>query len=82
MQAGQNLGRVLGFKSYLHRRRLPDNAGDKDNYSDMNSTCIGHLGRCDTDRIFSISVASPKVAKARTYSVAVADVFAEITLPM
>ncbi len=27
-------------------------------------------------------VASPKVAKARTYSVAVADVFTKITLPM
>ncbi len=31
-----------------------------------NSTCIGHLGRCDTDRIVSIYVATPKVVKAST----------------
>ncbi len=29
-----------------------------------NTTCIGHLGRCDTDRIVSIYVTMPKVAKA------------------
>ncbi len=27
-------------------------------------TCHGHLGKCDTDRIVSIYVAMPKVAKA------------------
>jgi hypothetical protein len=28
-------------------------------------TCLGHLGQHNRDRIISISVASPKVAKAR-----------------
>jgi hypothetical protein len=27
-------------------------------------TCHGHLGRCDTDRIISICIVSPKVTKA------------------
>jgi hypothetical protein len=27
-------------------------------------TCLGHHGRCDTDRIISIYVVPPKVAKA------------------
>jgi hypothetical protein len=34
-------------------------------------TCLGHLGRCDRDRIFSNSVALLKVAKASTKCVAV-----------
>jgi hypothetical protein len=29
-------------------------------------SCLGHLGRCDTDRIISIFVTPPKVAKAST----------------
>jgi len=29
-------------------------------------TCLGHLGQCNTDRIVSIYVAMPKVAKAST----------------
>jgi hypothetical protein len=44
--------------------------------------CLGHLGLHDTNRIVSILVMSPKVAKARTYFVAVANVFAKITSPM
>ncbi len=31
----------------------------------LHFTCLGHLGRCDTDRIW-ISVTPPKVAKAST----------------
>jgi hypothetical protein len=48
----------------------------------LDCTCLGHLGQCDTDRIVSIYVTLPKVAKARTYLGAVADVLAKITLPM
>jgi hypothetical protein len=29
-------------------------------------TCLAHLGQCDTDRIISIYVTPPKVAKAST----------------
>jgi hypothetical protein len=29
-------------------------------------TCLGHLEQCDTDRIVSINVTLPKVAKAST----------------
>ncbi len=32
----------------------------------LDSTCIGHLGWCDTDRIVSIYVMPPKVTKAST----------------
>ncbi len=28
--------------------------------------CLGHLGRCDTDRIISIYIVPPKVAKEST----------------
>jgi hypothetical protein len=38
--------------------------------------CAKHIG------LFIFLVASPKVAKARTYSILVADVFAKITSPM
>ncbi len=34
------------------------------NTGDNHCTCHVHLGRCDTDRIVSIYVATPKVAKA------------------
>jgi hypothetical protein len=44
--------------------------------------CLGHLGQHDMDGIVPFFVASHKVAKARTYSVAVADVFTKITSPM
>jgi hypothetical protein len=47
-----------------------DNAGDCDTYC----TCLGHLGRCDTDRSVSINVATPKVAKTSTIRVAVAGI--------
>jgi len=30
----------------------------------LDCTCLGHLGWCNTDRIVSIYVALPKVAKA------------------
>ncbi len=33
----------------------------------LDCTCLGHLGRCDTDRIMSIYVTLPKVAKASKY---------------
>jgi hypothetical protein len=33
----------------------------------LDCTCLGHLGQCDTDRIISIYVALPKVAKASKY---------------
>jgi hypothetical protein len=39
-------------------------------------TCLGHLGRCNTDRIVSIYVAPLKVAKARLSCVAVAGIIA------
>jgi len=32
----------------------------------LDCTCLGHLGRCDTDKIVSIHVAPPKVANANT----------------
>jgi hypothetical protein len=44
--------------------------------------CLGHPEQHGTDGIVSFFVASHKVAKARTYSVAVADVFTKITSPM
>ncbi len=34
------------------------------NYESL--TCLGHLGRCNTKRIISISVTSPKATKAAT----------------
>jgi hypothetical protein len=37
-------------------------------------TCLGHLGQCNTDRIISIYVMLPKVAKARLSRVVVASV--------
>jgi len=52
------------LKDHLHWRTLRDNAGDSDTYC----TCLGNLWRCDTDRIVSIYVATPKVAKASTVS--------------
>ncbi len=45
-------------------------------------SCLGHLGWRDTDRVVSISCRAAKVAKARAYSVAVANVFGKITSPM
>jgi hypothetical protein len=39
-------------------------------------SCLGHLGRRDTDRIVSICVTPPKVAKARLSHVTVAGVIA------
>jgi hypothetical protein len=39
-------------------------------------TCLGHLGQRDTDRIFSIYVVPPKVAKAKLSHVAVAGIIA------
>jgi hypothetical protein len=32
----------------------------------LDCTCLGHLGRCDTDRIVYIYIMPPKVAKAST----------------
>jgi hypothetical protein len=58
--------RKKGFMTlldHLHWRRLCDNTGDNDIH---HCTSHGHLGRCDTDRIVSIYVASPKVAMAST----------------
>jgi hypothetical protein len=46
------------------------------------SSCLGHLGWRNIDRIVSISCLLPKVAMARTYYVAVANIFTKITLPM
>jgi hypothetical protein len=43
-----------------------------------NSICLGHLGHSDINRNNPICVASPKVAKARTISVAVACVIAGV----
>jgi hypothetical protein len=39
-------------------------------------TCLGHPGQRDRDRIFSIYVVPPKVAKARLSRVAVAGIIA------
>ncbi len=50
----------MGLMDHLHWRRLRDNAGNSDSY---HCTCHGHLGRCNTDRIVSIYVMPPKVAK-------------------
>jgi hypothetical protein len=55
----------------LQLRKLHNNAGDSDNH---HCTCHGHFGRCDTDRIVSIYVTTPKVAKASTIRVAVAGI--------
>jgi hypothetical protein len=57
---------------------LRDNACDNAGNSDTYCTCLGHLGRCDTDRIVSINVATPKVAKMSTIRVAVAGVITGI----
>jgi hypothetical protein len=43
---------------------------------------LATLGGATQIGLFLFLIVSPTVAKARTYSVAVADVFAKITLPM
>jgi hypothetical protein len=43
---------------------------------------LATLGSVTQTRLFLFLVMPPKVAKARTYSVAAADVFAQISLPM
>ncbi len=35
-------------------------------YNSYYCACLGHLGRCDTDRIISIYIVPPKVAKEST----------------
>jgi hypothetical protein len=37
-------------------------------------TCLGHLGRQDTDRIISIFVASPRVARVSTVTFAIVGI--------
>jgi hypothetical protein len=62
----------------LHWQRLCDNARDNAGNSNTYSTCLGHLGQHHTDRIVSIYVATPKVAKASTIRVSVAGIITGI----
>ncbi len=68
------------IKRCLHWRRWYDNASDNDTRQRHASACLGHLGQSDRDRIISIYVVPPKVAKASTVMrllpVAVADGYA------
>ncbi len=43
---------------------VSDTIGDSDTQQSRDFNCLGHLGRRDTDRIISIDVMPPKVAKA------------------
>ncbi len=45
---------------YLHWQMLRDNARDNAGDSDTYCTCLGHLGRHNTDRIVSIYVPMPR----------------------
>jgi hypothetical protein len=47
----------------LHWQHLLANHWQQRHTTVWNSTCLGHLGQCNTDRIISIYVAPPKVAK-------------------
>ncbi len=64
----------------LHWWTLHDNACDNAGDSNTHCTCLGHLKQCDTERIVSIYVATPKVAKANTICVAVAGIIAGIIM--
>ncbi len=48
--------------------------GENISNSDRLCTCLGHLGWCHTDRIISMCVVLPLVAKASAIRVAVAGV--------
>jgi hypothetical protein len=54
------------FMDYLHWQHLLAKPSVTATLDHHKCTCLGHLGRRDTDRIISIWVASPKVAKAST----------------
>jgi hypothetical protein len=61
-----NMSTESKFKPYLHwqsfRAIIPATATCDSHHC----TCLGHLGRHDTDRIISIFFALPKVAKVST----------------
>jgi hypothetical protein len=65
MVAGIHKPSYDNLKLSFHRQSLHDNASDSDTQQRQLTTCLGHLGRCDIDRIISIYCCTAQFGQAK-----------------
>ncbi len=59
-------GKVIINKSFILAKVVSKTVSDSEMRQSHDCTCLGHLGQRNTDRIISIYVVPPKVAKEST----------------